>query len=78
MRLLENICEVVITEDRVINIDTVVRDAKDLHVLAAAVENQCDFIITGDKDLLELQEYKGIYIFNPADFLGLIDVRSRP
>lgn len=38
------------------------RDLDDNRVLEAGVEGDCDFIITGDKDLLELKSYKGIKI----------------
>lgn len=37
-------------------------DDGDNRVLEAAVEGKCDFIVTGDKDLLELGRYKGIKI----------------
>ncbi len=40
----------------------VVRDKDDNRVLEAAVEGDCDFIITGDRDLLELCKYKKIKI----------------
>lgn len=47
----------------------VVRDEDDNRVLEAAVEGDCDFIITGDRDLLELSKYKKIKIVTPAQFL---------
>lgn len=50
----------------------VVRDNDDNRVLEAAVEGECDFIITGDQDLLELRKYKNIKIVTPAKFLKLI------
>lgn len=34
-----------------------VRDAKDRHVLAAAIAAKCDFLVTGDKDLLVLKKH---------------------
>jgi putative PIN family toxin of toxin-antitoxin system len=49
----------------------VVRDPKDNHVVAAAVESKSKFIITGDKDLLELENHSGIRILSPAEFLDL-------
>lgn len=45
------------------------RDPDDNRVLEAAVEGKCDFIVTGDKDLLELKKYKNIRILAPKDFL---------
>lgn len=50
----------------------VVRDNDDNRVLEAAVEGDCEFIITGDQDLLELRKYKNIKIVTPAEFLKLI------
>lgn len=47
----------------------VVRDEDDNRVLEAAVEGNCDFIITGDQDLLELKKYKKIKILTAEEFL---------
>ena len=46
----------------------VCRDADDDNVLATAVAGQCEIIITGDKDLLVLQQMNDIKIVNPATF----------
>lgn len=54
------------------DLPAVVRDKKDNHIIAAAVANGCDYIITGDKDLLELESYRGIAIIRPAEFLELV------
>jgi putative PIN family toxin of toxin-antitoxin system len=45
------------------------RDPKDDHVLALAVDAKADFIITGDKDLLVLKNFRGSAILPPAEFL---------
>ncbi len=50
----------------------IVRDRDDNRVLEAAVEGDCDFIITGDEDLLKLGKYKKIKIVTPAQFLELV------
>jgi uncharacterized protein len=47
------------------------RDRDDDHILAAALNDQVDCIITGDKDLLILKHFKGIPIILPADFWEL-------
>lgn len=47
----------------------VVRDKDDNRVLEAAVKGVCDFIITGDQDLLNLGKYRKIKIVTPTQFL---------
>ena len=46
------------------------RDQDDLIVLATAVAAQAVVIVSGDKDLLVLQNYSGVLIINVADFLS--------
>lgn len=49
-----------------------VRDDPDNRVLEAALEGNCEYIITGDTDLLQLKIFKNISILKPADFLSNI------
>jgi putative toxin-antitoxin system toxin component, PIN family len=44
------------------------RDPDDDRVLAAAVGGAARCIVTGDKDLLEIEEYRGIVILSPDRF----------
>jgi putative PIN family toxin of toxin-antitoxin system len=44
------------------------RDPDDDHVLSSALSLGVDVIVTGDKDLLEIQEFRGIKILAPRDF----------
>lgn len=48
------------------------RDPEDDVVLSAAVEGRAGVIVTGDGDLLALEEYEGIAIVTPRAFLDLI------
>ncbi len=50
-----------------------VRDVDDNRVLEAAVEGNCEYIITGDNDLLELKKFQNISILKPDDFLTLLE-----
>jgi len=60
------------TEGKTANIiEKISRDPKDDQILADAVINEIDVIITGDKDLLELKNYKGIKIIMPKDYWKL-------
>jgi len=47
---------------------TVSRDLDDDNVLAAALFEKVDCIVTGDKDLLTIENYKKIKILSPRDF----------
>ncbi len=47
----------------------VCRDPDDDNILALAVTGNCECIITGDKDLLSLQQFNTILIISPATFL---------
>ena len=48
------------------------RDPDDDHVLACALESESDFIVTGDKDLLQLGSFEGKPILTPRQFLDLL------
>ncbi len=47
---------------------SVCRDPDDAHVLSAAWAEKVDVIVTGDKDLLTLSEFRGIPILSVRDF----------
>jgi putative PIN family toxin of toxin-antitoxin system len=51
----------------------VCRDPDDDMVLELAVSSGVLLIVTGDKDLLELNPFRGIRIIRPAEFLNLLD-----
>lgn len=50
-----------------------VRDPKDRMILACAVGGNADIIVSGDKDLVVLNEYQGIPIVTPSNFLDIIN-----
>lgn len=45
------------------------RDPKDDKFLDVAVNGRADVLVTGDRDLLELNPFRGIAILTPADYL---------
>lgn len=49
------------------------RDPNDDKFLELAIDGNADWILTGDKDLLELSPYEGILIITPAAALALPD-----
>jgi putative PIN family toxin of toxin-antitoxin system len=46
------------------------RDPRDDKFLEAAVNGRADVIVTGDKDLLDLNPFRGIAILTPAAYLA--------
>ncbi len=52
------------------SLDVLTTDPDDNRVLEAALEGSAEFIVTGDRHLLELREYEGTRIVTPIDFLA--------
>ena len=48
------------------------RDPDDDKFLAAATEAEARFVVTGDRDLLDLKNYRGVRIVRPLLFLKII------
>jgi putative PIN family toxin of toxin-antitoxin system len=48
------------------------RDADDNKYLECGIAGKVDYIITGDDDLLVLEEYENIQILTPRAYLGVI------
>ncbi len=59
-----------------VQVETVIavidEDPDDDRVLACAYEGEADYIVSGDPHLLGLQQYEGIKIISPRDFLALL------
>src|SRR3989344_5798840 len=53
----------------------VVRDPDDNKIISAALEAMVDYIVTRDKDLLDLKEYQKIKIVSPEEFIRLLRLR---
>lgn len=52
-----------------IKLRVVKEDPDDDKILECALEGKVDFILTNDKHLLKIKEFKGIRIINPKEFL---------
>jgi putative PIN family toxin of toxin-antitoxin system len=63
------ICEVVAPSSR---IDVVRSDPDDNRILECALEAKADFLVTGDRHLLEIGTFRGIEILDPASCLSRI------
>ncbi|MBU0569744.1 putative toxin-antitoxin system toxin component, PIN family [Patescibacteria group bacterium] len=55
-----------------IKLDIVKKDSSDNMVIECAYCVKADFVISGDKHLLELKKYKNINLITPSQFLDLI------
>src|SRR6266568_7535504 len=49
------------------------QDPEDNKFIECAIAGSALFIVSGDTDLLIVREYQGIHIFNPGDFLTLLE-----
>lgn len=52
-------------------------DEPDNRILECAIDVRADFIVTGDKHLLDLKDYKDIRIVKLTDFLNIIETPQR-
>jgi len=52
-------------------IEPICRDADDDKILACARTANADYIVTGDQDLLVIEQYEGTSIVTPRDFEAL-------
>jgi predicted nucleic acid-binding protein len=50
----------------------IARDANDDYLITLSVLNDVDYIVTRDRDLLDLREVAGVRIVDPMTFLGLL------
>ena len=50
---------------------TVCRDPDDDKFLECAIDSKCLYIVSGDKDLLSIKNYRDVQIVTVADFLNL-------
>lgn len=50
----------------------VIEDDPDNRILECAVHAHADFVVTGDRHLLVLGNYKGVQLIRLTDFLGLL------
>lgn len=75
---IEMILAALLTETEVVpghlQLPGVTRDPKDDAIVACAQEGRADYLVSGDQDLLVLDEYEGIRVVTPRRFaerLGL-------
>lgn len=54
------------------SLQVVERDPKDDMIVACAVAASANYIVSRDRDLLDLEEYEGIEIISPEDFMQIL------
>ncbi len=70
---IESLSEFVSVQGR----DFRLRDQADNMVLETAMLGKCNFLITGDKDLLTLKKYNNLGIITPSQFLKQYNKRAQ-
>ena len=63
-----SVIEIIPSQTRV----DVCRDPDDNKFISCAIDGQCYYIVSGDKDLLTLKEYRDVKIVTVAEFFGLM------
>lgn len=69
---LKELLKVSIKAPGKLKLQVVKKDPPDDHYIIAAVEKKADYIVSGNKHLLELKEYQEVKIISPAEFLKII------
>lgn len=59
-----------------VELDVLKRDPDDNRILECAQSSGSDYIVTGDKDLLDLRQYAGARILKPSEFLSVLQGRQ--
>lgn len=62
-----------VTVDLLQTIDIITDDPEDNMVLECVVEGKADYIISGDRHLLSLKEYKRIRIMTTKEFIERVN-----
>ena len=58
-------------------LDVVVRDREDVKVIECADSGNCEYIVTGDRDLLSQKSYKRMKIVTTGELVRMLKSRKR-
>ncbi|MFH1209698.1 MAG: putative toxin-antitoxin system toxin component, PIN family [archaeon] len=72
-KTVEDIISISIVIEPQQKFDIIKDDVKDNIIIESAFEGKVDYIITKDKHLLKLKEFRSIKIISPEEFLKLFD-----
>lgn len=70
-KILTEIVETSYIVPGLVSVEVVKEDPDDDKFIAAALEGKADYIVSGDKPLLNIKEYHGIKIISPTDFVKI-------
>lgn len=59
-----------------LEVKVIQEDPEDNFLIAAALEGEADYIVSGDPHLKDLSEYKGIRIIPPREFMRILEKRG--
>ena len=60
-----------------VELDVIARDRDDNRILECSLASRSDYIVTFDKDLLDLKVYAGALIIKPQEFLRIVQPRAQ-
>lgn len=70
--ILKEIVETSYIVPGLVSVEVVKEDPDDDKFIAAAIEGRADYVVSGDKPLLNIKQYHGIQVISPADFVNLL------
>lgn len=76
-KIISKLIEISIIAEPKRQINAVKEDPADNKFIECAVEANADYIISGDKHLLKLKEFKGIKIITTKKLLGIIEKQGK-
>ncbi|MBU3979471.1 putative toxin-antitoxin system toxin component, PIN family [Patescibacteria group bacterium] len=72
-KFVEALCAIAIIPSNINDqIPEIGRDFKDDYLLAYGIVGECDYLVTGDDDLLVLKQVENLGIVTPSEFLEII------
>ena len=69
IEFVEDICKIAFITLGTYQVETIKDDPSDNMFLSCALEGRADYIISGDSHLLALEDFQGIHIVSPNEFL---------
>lgn len=75
-QLIQSLRRYGISTEGKLQVSAIPEDPQDNQVLAAAVEERAEYIVTGDKHLQILRRYGPTLIVSPAEFVGILERKT--